>query len=265
MHSGRSYSRWRLLSVPPRAGAENMARDSALQARAARTGETVFAVYSWSRPTLSFGRNQPALGLYDLEKLRAADIDIVRRPTGGRAILHHREVTYSVTAPVHDAGSLRETYTRINRILQLGLSRLGVFVEVAATPHRAPTPSVRPCFEIPGEGELIVDGAKLVGSAQWRENGALLQHGSILVADDQSSLPEFSASAGERGEYIPAPATLNALLGRAPDAEEVAIAMFGAVRELEDPQATELAEDDVRGEALQGVPHFLDEDWTWRR
>src|SRR6185437_1409260 len=125
MHSRRSYGRWRLLLAPPRTGAENMARDTALQARAARSGETVFSIYSWIRPTLSFGRNQPASGLYDLEKIRAAEIDVVRRPTGGRAILHHREVTYSVTAPI-DASSLRETYARINRILQTGLSQLGV-------------------------------------------------------------------------------------------------------------------------------------------
>src|ERR1700716_2129043 len=137
MQSGRSYSRWRLLSVPPRAGAENMARDSALQARAARTGETVFSVYSWSHPTLSFGRNQPASGLYDLDKIRVAGIDVVRRPTGGRAILHNREVTYSVTAPLDDAAPLRETYSRINRILQDGLSRLGVAVLPAQSSERA--------------------------------------------------------------------------------------------------------------------------------
>jgi lipoate-protein ligase A len=251
--------------VPPRVGAENMARDSALQTRATRTGETVFSVYSWSNPTLSFGRNQPARGQYDLEKIRRANVDVVRRPTGGRAILHHREVTYSVTAPVDEAGSLRETYSRINRILQLGLSRLGVFVELASTSERARVPSVRPCFEIPGEGELVAGGAKLVGSAQWRENGALLQHGSILVADDQSSLPDLSVSAIIASESIPAPATLEALLGRAPGAEEVASAMFEAVRSLEDPDATELAEDEIRSEALDRVSHFLDEDWTWRR
>src|SRR5256885_16182819 len=128
MHSRRSYTRWRFPLAPPRTGAENMARDSALQARAARTGETVFSIYSWSRPTLSFGRNQPASGLYDLRKIRAAGIDVIRRPTGGRAILHHREVTYSVTAPV-DGGSLRQSYVRINRILQMGLTRLGVLVD----------------------------------------------------------------------------------------------------------------------------------------
>jgi lipoate-protein ligase A len=265
MHSRRSFSPWRLLIAAPRSGAENMARDTALQARAARTGETVFSIYSWSWPTLSFGRNQPATGLYDLGKIRAGGIDVVRRPTGGRAILHHREITYSVTAPVKDALPLRETYSRINQILQTGLSRLGVVVE--AVPRSLPTrpPGVRSCFETPGEGELIAHGSKLVGSAQWRDDGALLQHGSILVNDDQSQLTGFAAGAQVEGALIPAPATLHALLGRSPDADEVASAMFDAVRSLEDEDAVELAEDDVREEALEHVAHFLDEDWTWRR
>ena len=264
MHPRRSFGRWRLLFVAPRTGPENMARDTALQARATRAGETVFSVYSWSRPTLSLGRNQPAVGLYDLKKIRDAGIDIVRRPTGGRAILHDREVTYSVTAPI-DGGSLRETYDRINRILQTGLSRLGVYVEAAGRAERAEIPSVRPCFEVPGEGELVAGGAKLIGSAQWRENGALLQHGSILVDDDQSSLPDLSSSLRATNGSIPQPATLHALLGRAPDPEEVANAMFGAVRSLEDVDAVEMAEDDVRSDALKLVPHYLNEDWTWRR
>jgi lipoate-protein ligase A len=242
-----------------------MARDTALQARAARTGETVFSIYSWSRPTLSFGRNQPASGRYDLAKIHDAGIDVVRRPTGGRAILHHREITYSVTAPVKDAPPLRETYSRINQILKTGLSRLGVVVDAASPSGRAAAPSVRPCFETPGEGELIAHGSKLVGSAQWRDNGALLQHGSILVNDDQSQLTVFAAGAQEAGALIPPPATLHALLGRSPDADEVASAMFDAVRSLEDADASGLAEDDVREEALEHVPYFLDEDWTWRR
>ena len=242
-----------------------MARDTALQARAARTGETVFSIYSWSIPTLSFGRNQPASGLYDRSKIRAAGIDVVRRPTGGRAILHHREVTYSVTAPVKNAAPLRETYSRINQILQMGLSRLGVLVEAASPSGRAAVPSVRPCFETPAEGELVAHGGKLVGSAQWRDEGALLQHGSILVNDDQSSLTDFAAVAGAVGASIPAPATLHALLGRSPSAGEVASAMFDAVRSIEDGDASELAEDEVRGETLRHVSHFLDEDWTWRR
>ncbi|MDQ6873003.1 MAG: hypothetical protein M3037_13515, partial [Gemmatimonadota bacterium] len=208
-----------------------MARDTALQARAAATSETVFSVYSWERPTLSFGRHQPAAGLYDLERIRAACVDVVRRPTGGRAILHNREVTYSVTAPLRDEEPLREAYSRINRILLDGLARLGVAAGTATPRGRSPVPSIRPCFETRGEGELVADGAKLVGSAQWRDGGALLQHGSILVEDDQSSLPYFAAGALNVSlGSMTQPATLAALLGRAPDAAEVASAMFDAVR-----------------------------------
>ena len=92
-----------------------------------------------------------------------------------------------------------------------------------------------------------------------------MQHGSILVNDDQSSLPGFAAGAQAVRESIPAPATLYALLGRSPDDNEVASVMFDAVRSLEDEDATALDEDDVRDEMLEHVPHFLDEDWTWRR
>ena len=264
MHSRRSYGHWRLLIAAPRSGAENMARDTALQLRAARTGESVFSIYSWSRPTLSFGRNKPASGFYDVEKIRTSGIDIVRRPTGGRAILHDREVTYSVTAPLTNSGPLREAYPRINLILQTGLSRLGVFAETASAAER-PLPGVRSCFETPAEGELVVQGCKLVGSAQWRNERGLLQHGSILVDDDQSSLPIFAIGAETGSDSIPGPATLHRLLGRTPDANEVANAMFDAVRSLEDADATELSEDEVREETLQHILHFLDEDWTWRR
>jgi len=263
MHSRRSNSRWRFLVAPPRSGAENMARDVALQARATRTGETVFSVYSWSRPTLSFGRNQPATGLYNMTKIRDEGIDVVRRPTGGRAILHHHEITYSVTAPL-DSASLHETYSRINQILQIGLARLGVLVEAAVGAERSEVPSVRPCFETPARGELVAAGAKLVGSAQWREDGALLQHGSILVDDDQSSLLQLSVMPIDNHRWSP-PASLHSLLGRAPDAAEVANAMLDAVRSLEDNGVTELAESDIRAEALARVPQFLDEGWTWRR
>jgi lipoate-protein ligase A len=243
-----------------------MARDTALQARAAKTSETVFSVYSWTRPTLSFGRHQPAAGLYDVERIQAAGLDVVRRPTGGRAILHDREVTYSVTAPLENAEPLREAYSRINRILLDGLARLGVVAGLATPSDRAPAPSNRPCFETPGEGELVAEGAKLVGSAQWRDGGALLQHGSILVEDDQSSLPSFAVGAvNGSGGAIAQPATLAALLGRAPDAVEVASAMFDAVRSLEDAEATELDEDEIRADALQCLPRFLDKEWTWRR
>src|SRR3954469_16962166 len=158
MHPRRSYGRWRLLLAPPRSGAENMARDIALQRRAAATSEIVFSIYSWLRPTLSFGRNQPAAGLYDLRRIREAGTDVVRRPTGGRAILHHREVTYSVTAPAASAGDLRESYERITAVLVHGLRSLGVSAEIAAPAGRVTAPGLAPCFDEPSAGELTVNG-----------------------------------------------------------------------------------------------------------
>src|SRR5918999_2420397 len=107
--------RWRLLLTDPASGPENMALDEALMDRARATGEWVLRVYSWSRPTLSVGRHQRARDAYDPVTLAAEGLFIVRRPTGGRAILHEREVTYSVTGPAAVAGTVRESYQRINR------------------------------------------------------------------------------------------------------------------------------------------------------
>src|SRR5687768_14706976 len=94
-----SPMRWRVLLTPPLPGADNMALDEALLERARDSGEAVARVYTWSRPTLSLGRNQTAAGRYDLALAAALGIDVVRRPTGGRAVLHHRELTYAVAAP----------------------------------------------------------------------------------------------------------------------------------------------------------------------
>ena len=108
---------WRLLLSPPLGGPENMALDEALMARARRTGESVLRVYGWSRPTLSLGRNQRAVGLYREQALAERGIGVVRRPTGGRALLHDREITYSVTAPCEDNTALLTEYGRINALL----------------------------------------------------------------------------------------------------------------------------------------------------
>lgn len=241
-----------------------MARDVALMRRARETAEVVFSVYGWSQPTLSLGRNQRAIGCYDSEKMLSLGVDVVRRPTGGRALLHHRELTYSVTAPIDFSTSLRESYERINRILLSGLQRLGVGASVAAGGRAALPPTDIPCFAAPSRGELISDGRKLVGSAQWRDDGALLQHGSILIEDDQSMIRLFSVGTDDR-EPIPMPATLTEALGHTPDISEIAELMFDSVRELEDSAAEPLDESEVFAETLKEVPHFENELWTWRR
>jgi lipoate-protein ligase A len=242
-----------------------MARDAALLARAAETGESVFAVYSWSRPTLSFGRNQRAAGQYAPERMKERGLDVVRRPTGGRAILHHREITNSVTAPIRADESLRASYQRINLILIDGLRRLGVNASVAAG-GVAHSPDATPCFVLPSDGEIIADSRKLVGSAQWREESAFLQHGSILLDDDQSSLASLGTEESVASRMTtPAPATLSALLGKAPGSAELAQAMFSAVMDREATPGTILVEKEIRPFALARMPEFLDERWTWRR
>jgi lipoate-protein ligase A len=260
---------WQLLHSPPAPGAYNMALDEALMAHASRTGQWVLRVYSWSAPTLSLGRNQNALGAYDRERLSARRVDVVRRPTGGRAILHDREVTYSVVGPALDAGDLGESYARINRLLIAALRRLGLDAEVVG-----PTsPSLRnselegrgplPCFHHPSAGEITLHGRKLVGSAQWRCSDAFLQHGSILVDDDQVQLASFATS---MSIDIPKPATLRDALNRTPSESEVAQVLFDAVRDTEDPSARETELDaDLLDRANILRQHYLDDGWTWRR
>jgi lipoyl(octanoyl) transferase len=240
-----------------------MALDEALMERAGRVGEWTLRVYSWSTPTISLGRNQTARQRYDVDRIKARGMHVVRRPTGGRAILHHREITYSVTAPAGGAGDLRASYAHINELLLAALERVGVQAGFAAAERRASAPGMAPCFDEPASGELMVDGRKLAGSAQWRAEGALLQHGSILVADDQSTLSELTVGAQPA---IPRPATLEALLGRAPSPSEVANAFVDTIHDTERTKPEPLAiDDELRARASALVVRYLDDAWTWRR
>jgi lipoyl(octanoyl) transferase len=257
----RPSARWRLMLIPPRSGAENMARDSALMDRARETGEYIFSVYSWSRPTLSLGRNQTARDRYDSAELERRGIDVVRRPTGGRALLHWREVTYSVAAPAADHERLTESYAAINRILLEGLRRLGVEASESRDGVPTPAPGDMPCFAAPAEGELVARGSKLVGSAQLRENGALLQHGSILVHDDQSIISSLLAQPAG-ATHAPPAATLSALLEREPSVSEVADALFAGVQALEDEDATALGEDEVDSMKAMHLDRYRNPLWT---
>jgi len=252
--------RWRFLDSGTLDGAEQMALDAGLMDRARLTGEAVLRVYDWQRPTLSFGRHESVRGRFLPEMLARENVGAVRRPTGGRVLMHHREVTYSVTAPAPSHERLRDSYRRINAILMTAIARLGVHVgEAAAAAARRPGGAA--CFAEPSEGELVVDGRKLVGSAQLREHGALLQHGSILIDDDQ---PRIAALAV--GALVPAQpaATLHGALGRAPAYTEVRNALAAALAELEEEPAALGAQE----AAAFGAPHrerFASAEWTWRR
>lgn len=240
-----------------------MARDAGLMDRARETGESVFSIYSWERPTLSFGRNQTAKGHYDLNAIADRGIEVVRRPTGGRALLHHREVTYSVSAPISRDESLNDAYRRINRILLHGLEKLGVAATEAGATDSAPRPGMLPCFATPSEGELVSGGSKLVGSAQYRENGAFLQHGSILIEDDQAIIAVVSLAPA--ADHLPKAATLTGALGRSPTPEEVAAAMFASLGELEAAEPSALSETEIVTHTKRHMQQYHNELWTWRR
>jgi lipoate-protein ligase A len=252
--------RWRWLESGAASGAEQMAVDAALLARARETGEATLRVYAWSRPTLSFGRHETVLGRFSPETLASRGYDAVRRPTGGRTLLHDGEVTYSVTQPAGDAESIHSAFTRINKLLASALARLGV--DAREAPHqRALRPGRDLCFAEPSEGELTIAGRKLVASAQRREAGALLQHGSILLSDRQGDL----TSLGVVPMAPPAPgATLSSALGREVNRTEVYEALritleheFGSV----EPLGTE----EVSERAAPLIATFADHQWTWRR
>ncbi len=239
-----------------------MALDEALLERARSSGEGVVRVYSWRTPTLSFGRNQVARGAYDPALAAAHGVDIVRRPTGGRALLHHHEITYSVSAPIVPSDSLRRSYEIINRALVGALERIGVRVGVASASHRATTPGIAPCFEHPSEGELTLNGRKLVGSALYREGNAFLQHGSILIEDDQQLIASL---AGVDVGPVPKAATLSEAIADA-SPERFAAALFDQVRASWDAYAEPLSDNDGAFHRMAALrSRYADREWTWRR
>ena len=254
--------RWHFCETSPADGPYNMAFDEALMRRAASTGEAVFRTYGWSSRTLSLGRNQRARGCYDDAAAQRLGVSFVRRPTGGRALLHHREVTYSATLPVSDAAAAARAYDFINEVLLDGLTALGVRAARAPAGSAIP-PGLRPCFDVPAEREIVVGARKLVGSAQWRRGGALLQHGSILVADDQALIGQLLVAPTED---TPAAATLSGALGREPDARDVAACIRSALERHVGRAVTPLASDDIPAAEIDALRReYADADWTWRR
>lgn len=239
-----------------------MAMDHALMERARRTGEKLLRVYTWSGPTLSLGRHQAARGRLDAERANALGVALVRRPTGGRALLHHREVTYSVTSALDREDSVRDWYASINRILFGALRGLGVQAEPAAVPGRTPLPGSAACFVRADEGEITVQGRKLVGSALLRQDGALLQHGSILLDDDQPLLRQLLPD----GEAPPEPAgTLREALGYAPTVNEVANALFAALLAQGATDVSALGDDPwLSAESTAAEALYGSDEWTFR-
>lgn len=160
-----------------------MAVDEALlEAVSRRQALPTLRFYQWKPPCLSLGYFQPFAAV-DAPACKRAGVEVVRRPTGGRAILHHRELTYSIALPVADLeqeSGVLQSYYRLSLGLTDGLRRLGVETSLAPSAPLREEAHGPACFDQPSDHEILFHGRKLVGSAQVRRNGCLLQHGSIL-------------------------------------------------------------------------------------
>ncbi len=173
-------------------GATNMARDAALLDEHRPGDPPVLRLYRWRPFAVSYGYHQSLEG-FDADAIAAAGYGLVRRPTGGRAILHADELTYAVvgTSPSELFGTtLHQTYTRINEALVLFLRDLGLPADVSGGESRDDARGMV-CFKSAGRHEINVRGRKLVGSAQRRRGDVFLQHGSILAGSAHLDLPLF--------------------------------------------------------------------------
>jgi lipoate-protein ligase A len=254
--------RWRLIvDEEASSGSRNMALDHAL-AECLEPGEGVVRLYRWDPPTISFGRNEPSRDRYDRARAEREGFGFVRRPTGGRAVLHDAEVTYAVVAPLRALGGLREAYEGINRGLVAGLREVGVRAQVEAG-GVVLAPDAGPCFQVPAPGEVTVGGRKLVGSAQVRLGGALLQHGSVILRGDQGAVTRLSGG----GEDPAPPATVAELIDDGVDDAAVTAALADGLRlalgGIWNEGAYRSWEKDV-ADRLEG-DRYAREDWTWRR
>ena len=180
---------WRLVADPPYSGIENMARDEAILRTVARGDQPpTLRVYRWDPPCLSLGYGQP-LSIVDQQRLQDRGWGLVRRPTGGQAILHADELTYSISLPKHHPlgrKNVIDTYDRINHVFKDMMYQLGLDVDYASSETISSKSMI--CFESPSRHELTVQGKKLIGSAQMRRHGGILQHGSIPIHGDVSAI-----------------------------------------------------------------------------
>ena len=231
---------WRLLITTPAHGAWNMAVDEAILEHTGR-GESLptLRLYAWEPACLSLGYAQPFSDA-DETRLKERGWEVVRRPTGGRAILHTDELTYSVTAPIDEprvAGSLMESYNHLAGALLAAVSSLGLSVQIkegSKPNHETPNPV---CFEVPSSYEITVGGKKLIGSAQARRKEGVLQHGSLPLSGNLARITDALAFADEPARQKAAQrllenaTTVESNLGRPVSWAEAAEAFITAFKE----------------------------------
>lgn len=259
---------FRLLVTEPLDGAANMALDEALMLGRLRHGSApTLRFFGWAPPTISLGYGQRLDGRIDTGAAEAMGVGLVRRATGGSAILHEGpdlEITYSVAAAAGDfdgAAGLLETYRWIGEGLLAGLRALGAPVEMVPVQPSDPAAMPAFCFARTGSFELEVDGRKLVGSAQRRQGAAFLQHGAIMLGAEPARLRRVFL--GGR-DPLADMTTLEAVLGRRPSFDEAAEALAEGFRTAHGLTLVPggLSEDEAVLAGMLEREKYATDDWT---
>jgi lipoate-protein ligase A len=282
---------WRLLIDDFTDGAANMARDEAIAAvHASGVTPPTLRLYRWRPACLSLGRFQRAAAI-DRAACERAGIEVVRRPSGGRALLHDDELTYAVIAradhPLIAGGSVVDSYRRISEALLVGLRRLGAQAELTPArrgDNRRPTTDDRrvnpeaggrrsvvggqwsaACFDAPSSYELTVGERKLVGSAQTRRDGVLLQHGAIPLTPHASRLALLLAD--PPADLAQKMIALDQARGRATGFDELAETLIAGFTETWGVvfERGELTAEEREWEERLRVEKYTDESWTYVR
>ncbi|OEH85638.1 hypothetical protein BHU72_02240 [Desulfuribacillus stibiiarsenatis] len=175
---------WRLIiDQEPLAGSMNMAIDEAIHTLYTSVNRPTLRFYQWARPTISIGYFQFLEREIDGQALKERNMDIIRRQTGGRTVLHSNEITYSIVIPEQHAKlppGTNDSYRKISQCLQVGFRYLQIETSWKSNVEKMHH-QTSACFDTPAKYELLIDGKKIVGSAQKREAGVILQHGSIPI------------------------------------------------------------------------------------
>jgi lipoate-protein ligase A len=236
IEQAQSHRCWRLVCDGDWSGALNMGRDQAvLETVVAGLGRPMLRLYGWSPPCLSLGRHQ-GLDAADLKLCAERGVHVVRRPTGGRAVLHHLELTYSVVAPLASGPiprALQDAYRTVCRPLVVACRALGIGADLTGGEVNTALPGPRttvPCFKAPAGGEVVVGGRKLIGSAMRSTRGAILQHGAILL-DWDGELQARTMGLPDDHLLRPFITTFAEQLGRVPSREALEAAFARAFSE----------------------------------
>ena len=274
MHYERTT--WRVIEHPPASGPWNMAVDEAIL-ESVYSGRSLptLRLYAWQPACLSLGLAQPYAEV-NAQALAANGWDVVRRPTGGRAILHVDELTYAVIAPDSEprvAGGVLKSYLRLSKALLEALRLLGLKPEANEKEAHRNTDQPNPvCFEVPSNYEITVAGRKLIGSAQARRKEGILQHGALPLYGDLTRIIQALQFASEaaadhaRERLLAHATTVEMELGRAPDdsqAKQAFITAFERILNLDLQPGALSASEMQRVESLI-AEKYAHTSWTER-